>query len=54
MRAFGILFARAAGLNFPLEPLIADGCVTAVQIDPAELSPGELRRDCSEMSSTTA
>ena len=40
--SLGILFARAAGLNFPLERLIADGCVIAVQIDPAELSPGEL------------
>lgn len=40
--SLGILFARAAGLNFPLESLINEGIVTAVQIDPAELSPGEL------------
>ncbi len=40
--SLGILFARAAGLNFPLERLIDEGRVTAVQIDPAELSPGEL------------
>jgi circadian clock protein KaiC len=38
----GILSARAAGLNFGLEEMIARGVVTAVQIDPAELSPGEL------------
>ena len=40
--SLGILFARAASLNFPLEKLIKKGTVTAVQIDPAELSPGEL------------
>jgi circadian clock protein KaiC len=40
--SLGILFARAHGLNFPLERLIDEGTVTAVQIDPAELSPGEL------------
>jgi circadian clock protein KaiC len=40
--SFGVLCARAAGLNFNLEELIASGMVSAVQIDPAELSPGEL------------
>ncbi len=40
--SLGILFARAKSLNFPLEELIEKGTVTAVQIDPAELSPGEL------------
>jgi circadian clock protein KaiC len=38
----GILHARAAGLNFGLEGLIKNGTFCAVQIDPAELSPGEL------------
>ena len=37
-----ILFARAAGLNFGLEEMVEDGMVTVTQIDPAELSPGEL------------
>jgi len=38
----GILFSRAAGLNFGLEKLTEKGTFRAVQIDPAELSPGEL------------
>ena len=38
----GVLAARAAGLNFELETLIQNGTVAASQIDPAELSPGEL------------
>ena len=38
----GVLAARAAGLNFQLEAMIENGTVTALQIDPAELSPGEL------------
>ncbi|MFL6527266.1 MAG: ATPase domain-containing protein [Chthoniobacterales bacterium] len=38
----GILRARAAGLKFNLDKHIASGTVTAAQIDPAELSPGEL------------
>lgn len=38
----GVLAARAAGLNFNLETMIESGGVSAVQIDPAELSPGEL------------
>jgi len=36
------LFARAAGLKFGLEEMVNDGMVTVTQIDPAELSPGEL------------
>jgi len=40
--SLGILFARAAGLNLGLDALIESGAVSAVQIDPAELSPGEL------------
>ena len=40
--SLGILYARAAGLEFPLERHIANGTFSAVQIDPAELSPGEL------------
>jgi circadian clock protein KaiC len=38
----GVLAARAAGLNFELEALIQNGTVTALQINPAELSAGEL------------
>lgn len=37
-----VLFARAAGLNFGLDELAETGMVTVKQIDPAELSPGEL------------
>jgi circadian clock protein KaiC len=37
-----VLFARAAGLNFGLERLVEEGTVSVTQIDPAELSPGEL------------
>ena len=40
--SLGILYARAAGLNFNLEEMTINGTVRAVQIDPAELSPGEL------------
>ena len=40
--SLGILFARARGLNFNLDELIEQGLIVAVQIDPAELSPGEL------------
>lgn len=40
--SLGILFSRAEGLKFNLDKYIADGTITAVQIDPAELSPGEL------------
>ncbi|HEX4629753.1 MAG TPA: ATPase domain-containing protein [Chthoniobacterales bacterium] len=37
-----VLFARAAGLDFGLDRLVEKGTVTVTQIDPAELSPGEL------------
>jgi circadian clock protein KaiC len=37
-----VLFARAAGLNFGLDRLVEEGTATVTQIDPAELSPGEL------------
>jgi circadian clock protein KaiC len=37
-----VLFARAAGLNFGLDELTDKGMVIVKQIDPAELSPGEL------------
>jgi circadian clock protein KaiC len=37
-----VLFARAAGLNFGLEQMVENGMVSVTQIDPAELSPGEL------------
>ena len=40
--SLGILHARAQGLNFGLAELIENGTVCTVQIDPAELSPGEL------------
>jgi circadian clock protein KaiC len=40
--SLGILNARAAGLNLGLDAMLASGTVTATQIDPAELSPGEL------------
>jgi circadian clock protein KaiC len=37
-----VLFARAAGLNLGLDDLVDTGAVNVTQIDPAELSPGEL------------
>jgi len=37
-----VLFARAAGLNLGLDGLVDKGTVSVTQIDPAELSPGEL------------
>lgn len=37
-----ILFARARGLGFGLDDLVDKGVMKIVQIDPAELSPGEL------------
>jgi circadian clock protein KaiC len=37
-----VLFARAAGLDFGLDKLVEEGRVMVLQIDPAELSPGEL------------
>jgi circadian clock protein KaiC len=37
-----VLFARAAGLNVGLDELTENGMVSVTQIDPAELSPGEL------------
>jgi circadian clock protein KaiC len=40
--SLGILHARAAGLNFGLTELIDNGTVSTLQIDPAELSPGQL------------
>jgi circadian clock protein KaiC len=47
-----ILFARARGLNFGLDELVENGQIRAVQIDPAELSAGELcwriRKDVEE------
>ena len=40
--SLNVLLARARGLKLGLEDLIADGLITSVQIDPAELAPGEL------------
>jgi circadian clock protein KaiC len=37
-----VLFARAAGLRLGLDSLVEAGSITVTQIDPAELSPGEL------------
>jgi circadian clock protein KaiC len=37
-----ILFARARGLKFGLDGLVEKGLIKATQIDPAELSAGEL------------
>jgi circadian clock protein KaiC len=37
-----VLFARAAGLNVGLDELTEKGMISVKQIDPAELSPGEL------------
>jgi circadian clock protein KaiC len=37
-----ILFARAKSLGLPLTELVDSGVVSVVQVDPAELSPGEL------------
>jgi RecA-superfamily ATPases implicated in signal transduction len=37
-----VFFARAAGLNFGLDELAEKGRFAVKQIDPAELSPGEL------------
>jgi circadian clock protein KaiC len=38
----GTLFARASGLGMPLESYVQKNLVGVHQIDPAELSPGEL------------
>jgi circadian clock protein KaiC len=40
--SLSVLHARAAGLNLGFDKLVASGMISAVQIDPAELSPGEL------------
>jgi circadian clock protein KaiC len=40
--SLGILHTRAAGLNFGLQRLMEKGTFHVAQIDPAELSPGEL------------
>ncbi|MDQ6809238.1 MAG: AAA family ATPase [Verrucomicrobiota bacterium] len=37
-----ILFARAKGLGLALEPLVDEGLISVLQVDPAELSPGQL------------
>jgi circadian clock protein KaiC len=36
------LFTRCKGLNVPIHNCVADGMIQIVQVDPAELSPGEL------------
>ena len=40
--SLNVLFERARGLNLGLERHIDNGMIRAMQIDPAELSPGEL------------
>jgi circadian clock protein KaiC len=37
----GIMFARAEALGLPLRKRVKEGTLTARQIDPAEISPGE-------------
>jgi circadian clock protein KaiC len=37
-----ILFARAKGIGLELDRLVDQGAVSVLQVDPAELSPGEL------------
>jgi circadian clock protein KaiC len=40
--SLGVLYARAAGLGFGLERLVANGLINVLQVNPAELSPGAL------------
>jgi circadian clock protein KaiC len=40
--SLNVLLARAGGLNLGLDELVSQGLIKPVQIDPAELSPGEL------------
>jgi circadian clock protein KaiC len=40
--SLNVLFERARGLNLGLEKMVQKGLVTPVQVDPAELTPGEL------------
>lgn len=40
--SLSVFFARAAGLKLGVEGLVEEGKITATQVDPAELSPGEL------------
>jgi circadian clock protein KaiC len=50
----GLLFDRAQGLGIDLPALLDTGRLTIVQVDAAELSPGELStrvRDCVEKNS---
>ena len=36
------LFSRCRGVNIDIEQCVRDGMITIIQVDPAELSPGEL------------
>jgi circadian clock protein KaiC len=40
--SLNVLLARARGLNLELEPFMDNGTIRVVQVDPAEMSPGEL------------
>jgi circadian clock protein KaiC len=40
--SLNVLHQRARGLNLELDRYIKNGTITTIQIDPAELSPGEL------------
>jgi circadian clock protein KaiC len=53
----GQLTARAVGIGVDLAEMCASGALTLVQVDAAELSPGEFAhkvRDCVEVSGATA
>ena len=43
--ARGIMLARARALGIDLEPHIESGLITARQVDPAEISPGQFATD---------
>lgn len=40
--SLNVMYDRARGLNLGLEEYVEKGMITTIQVDPAELSPGEL------------
>ena len=40
--SLNVVHARARGLNLPLEKFVQNGTIRTIQVDPAELTPGEL------------
>ena len=40
--SLNVMHERARGLNLPLEDFLQNGTIRTVQVDPAELTPGEL------------